>query len=149
MAKAQVPWRKLTGDHVSTLDVAGKKILQACVCGGGERGREGPGRGARGVAITWVLARLPVVSLACPRGIVGWGGVGWTRLLAQTSPCRACDIGNASSSNAPPPRPPAPGCVHVMRQVAPEALTVLADAAMRDIAHLLRPAHLQQVSAVR
>ncbi|GLC57035.1 hypothetical protein PLESTB_001175600 [Pleodorina starrii] len=60
MAKAQVPWRKLTGDYVSTTEVAGKKILE----------------------------------------------------------------------------------------VSSEALTLLSDTAMRDIAHLLRPGHLQQLANI-
>ncbi|PNW81648.1 hypothetical protein CHLRE_06g254400v5 [Chlamydomonas reinhardtii] len=60
MAKANIPWRKLTGDHVSVADAAGKKVLQ----------------------------------------------------------------------------------------VAPEALTLLADSAMRDVAHLLRPGHLQQLANI-
>lgn len=33
-------------------------------------------------------------------------------------------------------------------QVAPEALTLLADSAMRDVAHLLRPGHLQQLANI-
>ena len=33
-------------------------------------------------------------------------------------------------------------------KVAPEALTVLTKEAMRDIAHLLRPGHLQQLSSI-
>ena len=37
MAKANIPWRKLTGDHVSVADAAGKKVLQvrteSCVLG--------------------------------------------------------------------------------------------------------------------
>ncbi|GFR43178.1 hypothetical protein Agub_g4228 [Astrephomene gubernaculifera] len=60
LAKGQVPWRKLTGDHVSVTEVAGKKILE----------------------------------------------------------------------------------------VAPEALTLLSDTAMRDVAHLLRPGHLQQLANI-
>ncbi|KAG2486183.1 hypothetical protein HYH03_015146 [Edaphochlamys debaryana] len=60
LAKAAVPWRKLTGDHVSSLQAAGREVLE----------------------------------------------------------------------------------------VAPEALTLLADAAMRDVAHLLRPGHLQQLAAI-
>ncbi|GIL54355.1 hypothetical protein Vafri_9926 [Volvox africanus] len=59
-SKAQVPWRKLTGDYVSTREVAGKEILE----------------------------------------------------------------------------------------VSSEALTLLSDTAMRDIAHLLRPGHLQQLANI-
>jgi hypothetical protein len=33
-------------------------------------------------------------------------------------------------------------------QVAPEALTMLSGAAMHDIAHLLRPGHLQQLANI-
>src|SRR5437867_2763054 len=36
----------------------------------------------------------------------------------------------------------------VLLEVAPEALTTLAAAAMRDIAHLLRPGHLAQLRAI-
>ena len=35
-----------------------------------------------------------------------------------------------------------------MRQVEPEALTLLSRQAMVDVAHLLRPAHLQQLSNI-
>ena len=34
-----------------------------------------------------------------------------------------------------------------MLQVDPEGLTVLAEAAFRDVSHLLRPTHLQQLKA--
>src|SRR5690606_41994444 len=37
---------------------------------------------------------------------------------------------------------------HEILQVAPQALTLIAEEAMRDIAHYLRPGHLQQLSKI-
>ncbi len=92
MAKANVPWRKLTSDHVAPLDVAGKRVLQV---------------------------RSPYLTRKCSPSCRG---------------C-ACELGRLCTGCAAP-------------QVAPEALTLLADSAMRDVAHLLRPGHLQQLSNI-
>lgn len=82
---------------------------------------------------------------ACRHGLAGGQEAGQLPSIGA-----ACTAGRHRSSAAHHAsghqHQPAPlACRGHVVQVAPEALTLLANEAMRDVAHLLRPGHLQQL----